>query len=126
MIASATAAPTSPQRRSHVVESGAGADTEMDVDGETDDGDEGEAEAETDCLTSRAPLRAASLPPRCLAVHAGALETVGRDTEVVEMAMSGTVATPAHLDLAGTCVDPHGAWVYVVMFSSLPTTVHYY
>lgn len=111
-VTSVTTAPTPPRRRSHLVESGAG--TEMDVDVETDDGDEGEAEAETDCLTSRAPSRAASPPPRQrrLAVHAGALETVGHEAEV-EPSMGGTVATPAHLDLAGTCFDPRGAWLYV-------------
>ena len=115
VTASATATPTSPRRRSHAVESGASAGTEMDVDVETDDGDDGEAEAEADCLTSRAPSRAASPPPRQrrLAVHAGALEAVGHETEIVEMPMGGTIATPAHLDLAGTCFDPRGGWLYV-------------
>jgi len=37
----------------------------MDVDVETDDGDEGEAEAETECLTSRAPSRAAVTEMSC-------------------------------------------------------------
>ena len=99
----------------------------MDVDVDTDDGDDGEAEVETDCLTSRAPSRAASPPPpqlpsrqrRLASVHSGSggsLETVGfgRETEAAEAIMGGgTVTTPAHLDLAGTCFDPHGAWLYV-------------
>jgi len=89
----------------------------MDVDVDTDDGDEAEAEVETDCLTSRAPSRAASPPPRQrrLAVHSGALEAVGLglEAEAEAMEVGGTVATPAHLDLAGTCFDPRGAWLYV-------------
>jgi hypothetical protein len=99
----------------------------MDVD--TDDDEEGaEAEVETDCLTSRAPSRAASPPPplprqRLIAgtvVHSG----VGREMGVETTSASGTeaeaeaegaivVGMPAHLDLAGTCFDPRGAWLYV-------------
>ena len=102
---------------------------DVDVDVDTDDGDE--AEVETDCLTSRAPSRAASPPParphsrqrRLASVHSGAsLDTVGvgRETDAdasvaaaVVGAGCGTVTTPAHLDLAGTCFDPRGAWLYV-------------
>jgi hypothetical protein len=96
----------------------------MDVDVETDDVDEMEAEAEveTDCLTSRAPSRAASPPPvsarqRRLAMHsdnesARAAGVVGSETETTENAR--TVATmPPHLDLAGVCFDPRGSWLYV-------------
>ena len=80
-----------------------------------------EAEVETDCLTSRAPSRAASPPPRqrrLASAHSGSggsLETVGvgRETEAAEAAVGGTGTTPAHLDLAGTCFDPRGAWLYV-------------
>jgi hypothetical protein len=95
---------------------------DVDVDVDTDDGDEAEAEVETDCLTSRAPSRAASPPPpqppsrqrRLASAH----DTVGVGYEAaVEAAVvgmgSGTVTTPAHLDLAGTCFDPRGAWLYV-------------
>jgi len=113
----ATAAPTPSHRRSRM-EAGAGAgttDMDVDVDVDTDDGDEAEAEVETDCLTSRAPSRAASPPPRQrrLAVHSGALEAVGLGLEAEAMEVGGTVATPAHLDLAGTCFDPRGGWLYV-------------
>ncbi|KAI0289717.1 hypothetical protein BC826DRAFT_1030078 [Russula brevipes] len=111
VIAAAAAAPALPRRRSHA-EVGPGA--EMDVDIDTDDGEEAEAEAEgeTDCLTSRAPSRAASPPPRHrrLAVHSDALELVGAEADAE---VSGILATPAHLDLAGTCFDPRGAWLYV-------------
>jgi hypothetical protein len=91
---------------------------DVDVDVDTDDGDEAEAEVETDCLTSRAPSRAASPPPpqppsrqrRLASVH----DTVGvgRETDAA-VEGGGTVTTPAHLDLAGTCFDPRGAWLYV-------------
>jgi hypothetical protein len=85
VTATAAAAPTPSRRRSRI-EAGAGAGTtDMDVDVDTDDGDEAEAEAEveTDCLTSRAPSRAASPPlrQRRLAVHSGALEAVGLGLE---------------------------------------------
>jgi len=73
LTTTATAAPTPSRRRSRI-EDGAGAGTtDMDVDVDTDDGDEAEAEVETDCLTSRAPSRAASSPlrQRRLAVHSG-------------------------------------------------------
>jgi hypothetical protein len=110
-VIAAAAAPALPRRRSHA-EVGPGA--EMDVDIDTDDGEEAEAEAEgeTDCLTSRAPSRAASPPPRPrrLAVHSGALEMVGAEADAE---VGGTLATPPHLDLAGTCFDPRGAWLYV-------------
>ncbi|KAH9957109.1 hypothetical protein BC827DRAFT_1138375 [Russula dissimulans] len=107
--ASATAAPTLPRRRSHA-EAGAGAD--MDVDVDTDDVEGGEGETEADCLTSRAPSRAASPPPRQrrLAMHSGAPEMAGAE---IAAELGGTVATPPHLDLAGTCFDPRGAWLYV-------------
>jgi len=94
----------------------------MDVDLDTDSADEGEAEVETDCLTSRAPSRAASPPPssrqrRLAPVHSGSLETVGvvgRETEAeAVVGGGGTVTTPAHLDIAGTCFDPRGSWLYV-------------
>jgi hypothetical protein len=92
----------------------------MDVDVDTDDAEDAEAEVEADCLTSRAPSRAASPPPssrqrRLALVHSGSLETVGvvgleMEAEVV---VGGTVTTPAHLDIAGTCFDPRGSWLYV-------------
>jgi hypothetical protein len=69
----ATAAPTPSRRRSRMEASAGAGTTDMDVDVDTDDGDEAEAEVETDCLTSRAPSRAASSPlrQRRLAVHSG-------------------------------------------------------
>jgi len=96
----------------------------MDVDVDTDDGDEGaEAEVETDCLTSRAPSRAAS-PPLSRQRHFTG--TVVQSGVAREMTTSGSgadaeaeaegaivVGMPAHLDLAGTCFDPRGAWLYV-------------
>lgn len=111
--------PTLPpsRRRSHAEVVGAGA--EMDVD--TDDGEEGaEAEVETDCLTSRAPSRAASPPPLPIqrqrpigatVVHSG----VGTTTAEAEAEAEGAIVVgmPPHLDLAGTCFDPRGSWLYV-------------
>jgi len=84
----------------------------MDVDVDTDDVEGGEGESEADCLTSRAPSRAASPPPRQrrLAMHSGSPEMAGAETAAE---LGGTVATPPHLDLAGTCFDPRGAWLYV-------------
>jgi hypothetical protein len=109
-----------PRRRPHAAEPGSGA--EMDVDVETDDVDEVEAEAEveTDCLTSRAPSRAASPPlvstrQRRLAIHSDnegprAAGVVGSETEIEN---ARTVAMLPHLDLAGVCFDPRGSWLYV-------------
>jgi len=96
----------------------------MDVDMDTDDGEEGaEAEVETDCLTSRAPSRAASpplpLPPRqrplaATMVHAREMGVEAGEAEVdPEADVAIVVGTPPHLDLAGTCFDPRGAWLYV-------------
>jgi hypothetical protein len=94
----------------------------MDVDVDTDDGEDGEAELETDCLTSRAPSRAASpplpLPPRqrplaATVVHSGESREMGVETGEAEAEGAIVVGTPAHLDLAGTCFDPRGAWLYV-------------
>lgn len=114
--------PLLARRRSHVeVGHSPGAGTEMDVDAETDDAaDEmDDAEAETDCLTSRAPSRAASPPPphgrqprRPAAPYT--LDHAGYSPSA-EGGESGALAiqTPAHLDLAGTCFDPRGAWLYV-------------
>lgn len=112
----------SSRRRSHAEVVGAGAGTEMDVDVETDDGEEGaDAEVETDCLTSRAPSRAASPPlPRQrhitgTVVHSGVAREMGVETTSVVDEAEGAVVVgmPAHLDLAGTCFDPRGAWLYV-------------
>jgi hypothetical protein len=122
----------SPRRRSHteVVSAGAGAD--MDVDVDTDDGEEGdEAEVETDCLTSRAPSRAASplsLPQRprpltATVVHSGVAREMGVETGEAEAEAEAegaiVVGTPPHLDLAGTCFDPRGAWLYVASTSGI-------
>ena len=110
----------------------------MDVDVDADDVDEmgAEAEVETDCLTSRAPSRAASPPPpvsarqqRRLAVHSdndsagGAvggvagneMATTGgtSEMETESTESSRTVAMLPHLDLAGVCFDPRGSWLYV-------------
>ncbi|KAI9511910.1 hypothetical protein F5148DRAFT_1167363 [Russula earlei] len=106
---SATAAPTLLRRRSHPE---ASAGPEMDVDVDADEVEGAEAEVETDCLTSRAPSRAASPPPRQrrLALQSGASEVLGTETAAEA---GGTVATLPHLDLAGTCFDPRGAWLYV-------------
>jgi len=84
----------------------------MDVDVDVDDVEGAEAEAEADCLTSRAPSRAASPPPRQrrLAMHSGALDMAGAESAADPV---GMVATLPHLDLAGTCFDPRGAWIYV-------------
>ncbi len=93
---------------------------EMDVDADTDDMDDmDDAEAETDCLTSRAPSRAPSPPPphgrlprRPAAPYAPDHAGGGYPTAD---GSGGALAiqTPAHLDLAGTCFDPRGAWLYV-------------
>ena len=94
---------------------------------DTDDGEEGdEAEVETDCLTSRAPSRAASpplpLPPRprplaATVVHSGVAREMDVETGEAEAEAQAegaiVVGTPPHLDLAGTCFDPRGAWLYV-------------
>jgi hypothetical protein len=106
----------------------------MDVDVDTDDGEDG-AEAETDCLTSRAPSRAASPPPLPLPRHRYPTGTVvqsgvARDLGVETTSASGAeaeaeaegaivVGMPAHLDLAGTCFDPRGAWLYVASTSGI-------
>ena len=99
----------------------------MDVDAETDDVDadademdDAEAEAETDCLTSRAPSRAASPPPP---LHGGrqsqrrpaAAYAPDHYATTTAATADGAppIQTPAHLDLAGTCFDPSGAWLYV-------------
>jgi len=94
----------------------------MDVDVDTDDGEE--VEVETDCLTSRAPSRAASPPlplplrQRPLAttvVHSGVAREMGEAEAEAEAEAEGAivVGTPPHLDLAGTCFDPRGSWLYV-------------
>lgn len=92
----------------------------MDVDADTDDVDademdDAEAEAETDCLTSRAPSRAASPPPHGRQPRRPAASYTPDHYSTAEGADGGTLAiqTPAHLDLAGTCFDPSGAWLYV-------------
>jgi hypothetical protein len=123
----------SSRRRStaEVGDAGVGA---MDVDVDTDDGEDG-AEAETDCLTSRAPSRAASPPPLPLPRHRYPTGTVvqsgvARDLGVETTSASGAeaeaeaegaivVGMPAHLDLAGTCFDPRGAWLYVASTSGI-------
>jgi hypothetical protein len=96
----------------------------MDVDVDSDDGEEGvDAEVETDCLTSRAPSRTASPPlPRqrhitgTVVLSGVAREmgvpTSGAETDEAE-GSAVVVGMPAHLDLAGTCFDPRGAWLYV-------------
>jgi hypothetical protein len=132
-MATSQATPTStsslpsPRRRSHTEVVGAGVGAEMDVDVDTDDGEDGaEAEVETDCLTSRAPSRAASpplpLPPRqrplaATVVHSGVSREMGVETGDTEAEAEAegeiVVGTPPHLDLAGTCFDPRGAWLYV-------------
>lgn len=123
-VSASASGPTTPlltRRRSHVeVGHSTGAGTEMDVDADTDDADEmDDAEAETDCLTSRAPSRAASPPPhgrqprRPAAPYAP--DHAGSGYPTAEGGADGALAiqTPAHLDLAGTCFDPRGAWLYV-------------
>jgi len=84
----------------------------MDVDVDVDDVEGAEAEAEADCLTSRAPSRTASPPPRQrrLAMHSGVPDMAGGESAAE---LGGTVTTLPHLDLAGTCFDPRGAWIYV-------------
>ena len=112
----------SARRRSHTEVVGTDAGAEMDVDVDTDDGEE--AEVETDCLTSRAPSRAASpplpLPPRqrplaATVVHSGVAREMGEAEAEAEAEAEGAivVGTPPHLDLAGTCFDPRGSWLYV-------------
>ena len=125
--ASASASgPTTPllaRRRSHVEvgqhSPGAGT-TEMDVDADTDDAadDMNDAEVETDCLTSRAPSRAASPPPLPLPHGWPPRRGAPYLPEHGYLAAEGSggalaIQTPAHLDLAGTCFDPRGAWLYV-------------
>jgi hypothetical protein len=95
----------------------------MDVDVDTDDGEE--AEVETDCLTSRAPSRAASPPPPLprqrhpagTVVQSGVARDLGVSASAAEAEADAegaiVVGMPAHLDLAGTCFDPRGAWLYV-------------
>ena len=101
----------------------------MDVDAEADDvdadaDDMDDAEAETDCLTSRAPSRAASPPPpmhgrqpQRRPATAYAPDHYATTTTTTTAADGGgaspSIQTPAHLDLAGTCFDPSGAWLYV-------------
>lgn len=120
---SSTTTPLLARRRSHVDVGHAGA--EMDVDAETDDVDPDEmddAEAETDCLTSRAPSRAPSPPPplhgrqpQRRPAYAAAAASSPDHYATTTAAEGGALAiqTPAHLDLAGTCFDPTGAWLYV-------------
>jgi hypothetical protein len=99
----------------------------MDVD--TDDGEEGaDAEVETDCLTSRAPSRAASPPPPppisrqrhppATVLHVGATSGAQAEAEA-EAEGAIVVGIPPHLDLAGTCFDPRGAWLYVASTSGI-------
>jgi hypothetical protein len=101
----------------------------MDVD--TDDGEEGaDAEVETDCLTSRAPSRAASPPPPlpmsrqrhppATVQHVGRTSASGAQAEA-ESDSEGAIVVgmPPHLDLAGTCFDPRGSWLYVASTSGI-------
>ena len=129
LVPSASAsAPTTPllaRRRSHV-EVAASASTEMDVDADADDVDademdDAEAEAETDCLTSRAPSRAPSpLPPHGRQTRRRAPSPyANHDHYATAAAVEGAIQTPAHLDLAGTCFDPSGAWLYVASSSGI-------
>ncbi|KAF8269913.1 WD40-repeat-containing domain protein [Lactarius quietus] len=119
--ASASASvPTTPlltRRRSSHVDG-----TEMDVDAEDDaaaDADDmDDAEAETDCLTSRAPSRAPSPPlgrqpsrrPAAPSYFPDQYSTPDGNGNAGALL---AIQTPAHLDLAGTCFDPSGAWLYV-------------
>ncbi|KAI9439695.1 WD40-repeat-containing domain protein [Lactarius indigo] len=121
-----TSGPTTPllaRRRSHVeVGYNPGAGMEMDVDADTDEMDDmDDAEAETDCLTSRAPSRAASPPPPPPPPQQQHGRQPRRPAAPYTPGGGGTSAiqTPAHLDLAGTCFDPRGAWLYVASTSGI-------
>jgi hypothetical protein len=115
-----TTTPLLARRRSYVeVGHSPDAGVEMDVDADTDDAAD-EMDAETDCLTSRAPSRAASPPPPPPPPHGRQpRRPYAPDHPGYSTAEGGgergalAIQTPAHLDLAGTCFDPRGGWLYV-------------
>jgi hypothetical protein len=88
----------------------------MDVDVDADEAEGGIRDRLPDLPGALARV-ASPLPSsrqrRLTQVHSVSLSTVGifgRETEAKAVVVGGgTVTTPAHLDIAGTCFDPRGS-----------------